>query len=85
MRDRLAIESLSESVGRVTDPRVVGRSDHLLVDLVGITILAVLCGADGFVAVASFAQVRHQWLQQFFELPRWRSLTRHVCAGAGLD
>ena len=69
MRDRLAIESLSESVGRVTDPRVVGRSDHLLVDLVGITILTVLCGADDFVAVASFARVRRQWLQKFFELP----------------
>ena len=51
----MAMESLSESVGRVTDPRVAGRSDHLLVDLVGITILAVLCGADDFVAVASFA------------------------------
>ena len=69
MRDRLAIELLSESVGRVTDPRVAGRSDHWLVDLVGITILAVLCGADDFVAVASFSQVRRQWLQQFFELP----------------
>ena len=41
----------------------------MLVDLVGITILAVLCGADDFVAVASFAQVRRQWLQQYFELP----------------
>ena len=69
MRDRLAMESLSESVGRVTDPRVAGRSDDLLVDPVGITISAVLCGADDFVAVASFAQVRRQWLRQFLELP----------------
>ena len=55
MRDRLTLESLSESIQRVTDPRVAGRNDHLLVDLVGITILAVLCCADDFVAVASFA------------------------------
>jgi len=69
MSDRLAMESLSESIRRVTDPRVAGRNDHLLVDLVCITILAVLCGADDFVAVASFAKVRRQWLEQFFELP----------------
>ena len=41
----------------------------MLVGLVGVTILAVLCGAVDFVAVASFAQVRRQWLQQYFELP----------------
>ena len=41
----------------------------MLVGLVGITILAVLCGADDFVAVASFAQVRRQRLQQFVERP----------------
>ena len=34
MSDRLAMELLSASVGRVTDPRVAGRNDHWLVDLV---------------------------------------------------
>ncbi len=67
--DRSALESLRESVNQITDPRVPGRSDHLLVDLVGITTLAVLCGADDFVAVATFARMRHEWLKQFFELP----------------
>ena len=49
--------------------RVVGRCEYLLIDVVGITILAVLCGADDFVAVETFAVGRHEWLQQFFELP----------------
>jgi len=67
--DGSAIESLRAGVSQITDVRVVGRCDHRLVDVVGITILAVLCGADDFVAVETFAVGRREWLQQFFELP----------------
>jgi predicted transposase YbfD/YdcC len=67
--ERSAIDQLRESVSQVSDPRVQGRSDHLLVDIVCITILGVLCGADDFVAVATFARKRREWLQQYFELP----------------
>ncbi len=67
--ERSALKSLRESVSQVTDPRVQGRSAHLLVDIVCITILAVLCGADDFVAVATFARMRRKWLKQFFKLP----------------
>jgi len=38
-------------------------------DILCITILAVLCGADDFVAVATFAQNRKDWLARFFVLP----------------
>ena len=67
--DGSVLKSLCESLGQISDPRVHGRSDHLLVDVVGITILAVLSGADDFVAVATFAKFRREWLEQFFELP----------------
>ena len=66
--DWSAIESLRACVSQITDVRVVGRCGHLLIDVVGITILAVLCGADDFVAVETFAIGRRVWLQQFFEL-----------------
>ena len=49
--------------------RVVGRCDHLLFDVVGDHLLVVLCGADDFVAVETFAVGRCEWLQQFLELP----------------
>ena len=67
--DGSAIESLRAGVSQIADVRVVGRCEHLLIDVVGITILAVLCGADDFVAVETFAVGRREWLQQFFELP----------------
>ena len=67
--DWSAIESLRAGVSQITDVRVVGRCEPLLIDVLAITILAVLCGADDFVAVETFAVGRHIWLQQFFELP----------------
>lgn len=67
--DGSAIESLRVSLSDVTDVRVQGRSAHLLIDLLSITILAVLCGADDFVAVSTFAKDRKDWLSRFFELP----------------
>lgn len=67
--DWSAIESLRAGVSQITDVRVVGRCEHLLIDVLAITILAVLCGADDFVAVETFAVGRRMWLQQFFELP----------------
>ena len=35
----------------------------------------VLCGADDFVAVETFAVGRREWLQQFFGVAQWRSVT----------
>ena len=67
--DWSAIESWRAGVSQITDVRVGGRCEHLLIDVVGLTILAVLCGADDFVAVETFAVGRREWLQQFFELP----------------
>ena len=46
--DWSAIESLRAGVSQITDVRVVGRCEHLLIDVLAITILAVLCGADDF-------------------------------------
>jgi predicted transposase YbfD/YdcC len=63
------VDALRDLAGRIDDPRVAGRTDHLLVDVVGVTVLAVLCGADDWVAVETFAKARQPWLRQFFALP----------------
>ncbi len=67
--DGAALKTLCDSANQISDPRVQERSDHLQIDIIGITILAVLCGADDWVAVATFAAARRDWLKQFFELP----------------
>ena len=54
---------------RLSDPRVVGRCEHKLIDVIVIAILAVICGADGWVDVALFGAAQQTWLGTFLELP----------------
>ena len=49
------------------DPRRAPR--HLLLDIVGIAICAVISGANDWQQIATFARQRHDWLRRFFKLP----------------
>lgn len=42
---------------------------HELSDLLAISILAVICGAEGWVEVEEFAHCKGQWLRTFLRLP----------------
>jgi predicted transposase YbfD/YdcC len=53
----------------VPDPRTGNRQDHKLVDIITIGILAVICGADGFVGIQTYGEANQEWLETFLELP----------------
>jgi predicted transposase YbfD/YdcC len=61
--------SLEEYFGDMPDPRVVGRCDHKLLDIILIAICAVLSGAETWNEVEEFGQAKEEWLRQFLELP----------------
>jgi predicted transposase YbfD/YdcC len=63
------LEGLKVCFANLEDPRVVGRCDHLLLDIVAIAILAVLCGAEDWPDIELFGETRAEWLQTFLELP----------------
>lgn len=63
------LDGLKACFADLSDPRVVGRCDHLLLDIVAMTILAVLCGAEDWPDIELFGQTRADWLQMFLELP----------------
>lgn len=63
------VEGIRKCFESVRDPRVMGRCDHLLCDIVTIAILAVICGADDWTDIEIFGKVREPWLRQFLELP----------------
>jgi hypothetical protein len=48
---------------------VEGRCDHKLIDIIVITVCAVIVEAESWVDVESFGQARQEWLQMFLELP----------------
>jgi predicted transposase YbfD/YdcC len=51
------------------DPRVERTKDHNLVAIITIAILAILSGADGFVAIETYGKGKQAWLETFLELP----------------
>jgi predicted transposase YbfD/YdcC len=61
--------SLIECFADLPDPRVERGQLHKLIDIVVISICAVISGAEGFTEMEEFGQVKEGWLRQFLELP----------------
>jgi len=69
----LSVEhSIGAHFATLEDPRCPIQRRHKLIDLIVIAIAATLSGADGWVAIAAFAQVKEAWLRSFLELPDGR-------------
>lgn len=63
------IAELALLLAGISDPRVEGRSKHLLIDVIVISICALLCGAESCVDFESFARSKEGWLRKFLKLP----------------
>lgn len=61
--------SIKKHFRTLQDPRVVGRTRHLLVDIVVMAICAVIGNCDDWPDIALFAQKRLAWFQRFLKLP----------------
>jgi predicted transposase YbfD/YdcC len=61
--------SILRCFSSLKDPRVQGRTHHLLLDIVAIALCAVIAGADNWQRVESFGKKRLDWLRAFLALP----------------
>ena len=61
--------SLYETAARLHDPRVKGRSKHLLADIVILAVLAVTSGAESYEAIEEFGRFHYQTLKKRLRLP----------------
>jgi len=62
------LASIEACFGDIHDPRVQGRCDYPLIEIITIAICAVVAGADNWTEVETFGQNKEDWLKQFLEL-----------------
>ena len=62
-------ETIFEYFGCLEDPRIERTKHHQLTDIIVIAICAVICGADGWVAVEEYGKSKLDWFKTFLDLP----------------
>lgn len=62
------VELIEMHFGNLKDPRAAHSILHKLIDILIITICAVISGADDFVAIAEYGKEKEEWLKTFLEL-----------------
>jgi len=60
--------SIEKCFGELQDPRVRGRCDHKLMDIIMIAICGVLCGAESWVGIETVGKAKESWFRAFLEL-----------------
>ena len=63
------ITSIHEYFSELPDPRAEPRTRHLLIDILTISLLAIVGGAEGFNDIELFGRMKEEWLRGFLELP----------------
>ena len=81
-----AAATLLEHFATQDDPRVERTKEHLLLDIIAITICAVICGADSWVDIENYGNAKQEWLKEFLALPNGvASHDTFACVFARLD
>lgn len=62
-------ERIAHCFADLRDPRQPINQSHLFIDLLVISICAIVCGADDWEAVADYAAAKEEWLASFLALP----------------
>lgn len=61
--------SIFDHFSELEDPRIERTKRHLLLDIVALSICAVIAGADGWEDIEEFGNQKHEWLKTFLRLP----------------
>ena len=67
--DEMTTASILEYFAAVPDPRIDRRRLHPLTSILALSLVAVICGADSFVAIEEFGESKEAWLKTFLDFP----------------
>jgi hypothetical protein len=57
--------TITDHFATVEDPRVDRTKEHKLIDILTISICAVIGGADTWVGIESYGKAKFEWLKKF--------------------
>lgn len=69
--------SLQEAFASLEDPRIERHKRHKLIDIIVLTICAVISGAEGWEAIEEFGKNKQDWLKKWIELEN--GIPSHDC------
>ncbi|MEP6677474.1 MAG: ISAs1 family transposase [Ferruginibacter sp.] len=61
--------SIKTHFQNISEPRVLGRTKHKLIDIIGITIIALIAECDEWQDIVDWARSKEKHLREYFELP----------------
>jgi predicted transposase YbfD/YdcC len=61
--------SLWEHFQGLEDPRAANLIEHKLLDIIALTLCAVICGAESWVESELYGKTKEEWLSSFLDLP----------------
>jgi hypothetical protein len=76
-----AKHSIAEHFNDIKDIRIERGKKHKLIDIITISICAVVCGADGWEEIELYSIIKEKWLGEFLELPN--GISSHDTFAAG--
>jgi predicted transposase YbfD/YdcC len=65
----IATSGLLSHFERLEDPRRAYLVEHPLLDIIALTICAIICGAESWEEIAEYGQSKSAWLKTFLALP----------------
>jgi len=67
--EEMSSTSIMEYFATIPDPRIERSRLHPLSSILVLSLIAVICGADSFVAIEEFGRAKEAWLKTFLDLP----------------
>lgn len=67
--DEMSTASILKYFAAIADPRIERTRLHPLTSILALSLIAVICGADSFVAIEEFGHSKEAWLKTFLDFP----------------
>lgn len=61
--------NIEQHFGDLPDPRLGDNISHPLINIITISICAVICGANSWVDVEQFGEAKQSWFEEFLDMP----------------